>query len=123
MIYLVAILAGFGGAYIGWELGLTLYAAVFEVLGHYDLDAIIDSRDTLAVVRRAFGVLGFGAGLWLMWYWRPADMAAPGAGPSAMRTLAIGTLAGAGAAVAANLVDIGGLFHRRARRARRPEAA
>jgi hypothetical protein len=106
MIALIAILVGFGCGYIGWDIGLALYAAVFETLRHYDLDAVIDSRATLDLIRMTFAAGGFLVGLWLAWRWRLRDVPA---GETSI-IFAIGALAGAGGAVMAHLADVGGLF-------------
>jgi hypothetical protein len=108
MIALIAILVGFGCGYIGWDIGLALYAAVFESLRHYDLDAVIDSRATLDLIRVTFAAVGFLVGLWLAWRWRLRDV--PAAGGETSRIFAIGALAGTGGAVMAHMADVGGLF-------------
>jgi hypothetical protein len=109
MIALIAILVGFGCGFIGWDVGLALYAAVFETLRHYDLDAALDSRATLDSIRLAFAIAGFLSGLWLAWRWRPRAIPASERAPKAF---VLGALAGAGGAVMADRADVGGLFIR-----------
>lgn len=108
MIYLVALLAAAGGAFIGAAIGLAQFALVFELLRALDRDAPLDSKVALAAFSFSFAAVGFAVGLALAWRWRPtADTAPPW-----WRTLTVAVLASAGAAALAFLGDVTGLIGR-----------
>jgi hypothetical protein len=108
MIYLVALLAAVGGAFIGAVIGLGQFALVFEVLRALDRDAPLDSKVALAAFSFSFAAVGFAVALTLAWRWRPtADTA-----PLWWKTLTVATLASAGAAALVLLGDVTGLIGR-----------
>jgi hypothetical protein len=108
MIYLVALLAAAGGAFIGALLGLGQFALVFELLRALDRDAPLDSKFALAAFSFSFAAIGFAAGLALAWRWRPAADTAP----AWWQTVTVAVLASAGAAALVFLGDVTGLVGR-----------
>jgi hypothetical protein len=105
MIYLVALTAGVGAGLVGAVLGLGLFALAFEFLRELDRDALLNSRVALGAFVFPCAVLGFVAGLALVWRWRPAVAATT----PWWKTLTIAMLAGAGGAKLMFLADVGGL--------------
>jgi hypothetical protein len=108
IMILICVLVGFGGALIGWNVGLGLFAVLFEVLRHQDLDAALDSKRILENVRDAGAVIGFIAGVFLVWRWLPRSAAA--VQPCVRKIVVLSALAGAGGAVIAHKADVGGLL-------------
>lgn len=108
MIYLVALLAGLGGAYIGAAIGLAPFALAFEILRELDRDSLLDSKGAAALFASSFAALGFATALTLAWSWRsPAGRA-----PSWWKTLTIAVLAGTGATAIVFMADVTGLLER-----------
>jgi hypothetical protein len=95
MIYLVAIFIAAGGALIGWQLGLAVFIAVFEILRSLHLEALLDSPVLLKAFRYAHIAAAIAAGLWLLRRWRPrSDQATSGE-----KIVLIATVAGMGSAL------------------------
>ena len=63
MIYLVAIFIAAAGALIGWQLGLAVFIAVFEILRWLHLEALLDLPAALTAFRYAHiaAVIAIGA--------------------------------------------------------------
>jgi hypothetical protein len=106
MIYLVALLAGIGGAFIGAVVGLGHFALVFELLRELDRDAPLDSKAVVAVFASSFAAVGFAAALTLAWGWRGTT----GTVLPWWKTLTVAVLASAGAAALVFLSDVTGLM-------------
>jgi hypothetical protein len=73
MIYLVAIFIAAGGALIGWNAGLAMFIAAFELLRLLHLEALLDSPTALTTFRYAHVAFAIITGLWLLHRWRPRD--------------------------------------------------
>ena len=108
MTILIAVLVGFGGALIGWNLGLGVFAALIEVLRNQDLEGALASKRMLEHFRDGGSVIGFIGGVWLTWRWLPR--AADAAQPSIRKAVILAALAGAGGAVIGHMADAGGLL-------------
>jgi hypothetical protein len=108
MIYLVALLAAAGGAFIGAAIGLGQFALVFELLRALDRDAPLDSKVALAAFSFSFAAIGFAAGLTQAWRWRPTADAAP----AWWKTVTVAVLASTGTAALVFLGDVTGLIGR-----------
>lgn len=102
MIYLVAIFIAAAGALIGWQLGLAVFIAVFEVLRWLHLEALLDSPKALTAFRYAHIAAAIAAGLWLLRRWRPQNDQAT----STAKVVLIATIAAMGAALLATPVVI-----------------
>ena len=102
MIYLVAILIVAGGTLVGWQLGLAVFMAVFEILRWLHLETLLDSRTALRAFRYAHIAAAIVAGLWLLRRWRPLSDQATSNG----KIVLIATVAGMGCALLATPVVI-----------------
>jgi uncharacterized membrane protein len=97
MIYLVAILIAAGGALTGWQLGLAVFIAAFEILRWLHLEALLDSAAALTTFRYAHIAAVIATGLWLLRRWRPRSDQATSGG----KVVLIATVTGMGSALLA----------------------
>lgn len=81
-----------GAAFLGWQIGLGVYSALYELLRDSGREMLLESKRTLDIVRTCGWALGGALGALAFWHWLRS-----GALDSPVKRVIVLALAGAGA--------------------------
>jgi len=91
----IGALFALGTAFAGWQAGLGVYSALYEMLRDSGREMLLESKRTLDIVRTCGWLSGLGLGVFAFWRWhRSGALDHPG---FSVKRLAVLAIAGAGA--------------------------